>query len=93
MLLIGGILLWMMYSNQPTPEEIEAEKARIAQEDSLSQLEAEQPVTNQITPQEVNAANATDSTALVGLQNRLGSFAYSGTLPSARSRNITFLWP
>lgn len=83
MLLIGGILLWMMYSNQPTPEEIEAEKARIAQEDSLEQVNADQPVTKQVTPQEINSVNATDSTAMAGLQNRLGSFAYSGTLPSA----------
>lgn len=83
MLLIGGILLWMMYSNQPTPEEIEAEKARIAQEDSLKQLEAEQPEIKQIAPEEINIVNTSDSTALAGLQNRLGSFAYSGTLPSA----------
>lgn len=83
MLLIGGILLWMMYSNQPTPEEIEAEKARIAQEDSLEQVNADLPVPKQVTPQEINAVNATDSTAMAGLQNRLGSFAYSGSLPSA----------
>ena len=27
--LIGGILLWMLYLNQPTEEEIQAEKAKI----------------------------------------------------------------
>ena len=26
--LIGGILLFMLYQNQPTPEELEAEKAK-----------------------------------------------------------------
>jgi len=83
MLLIGGILLWMMYSNQPTPEEIEAEKARIAQEeDSLQQQVQEEPI-KEVTPEEINNVSPGDSTAMAGLQNRLGSFAYSGTLPSA----------
>ncbi|TDI74258.1 MAG: membrane protein insertase YidC [Bacteroidetes bacterium] len=79
--LIGGILVWMMY-RQPSPEEIEAEKAKIEQAESEKTTEAGKEVV-EVTPTQINAANAGDSLAVMGLQNRLGSFAYSGTLPSA----------
>ncbi|MDC8003388.1 membrane protein insertase YidC [Aureisphaera galaxeae] len=82
-LLIGGILAWMTY-NQPSQEELEAEKQK--QEQAVQEAEEssnQQEETKDITPEIVNSASATDSVALQGLQNRLGSFAYSGTLPSA----------
>lgn len=79
--LIGGILVWMMY-RQPSPEEIEAEKAKIEQAESEKTTEAGKEVV-EVTPTQINAANTGDSLAVMGLQNRLGSFAYSGTLPSA----------
>ncbi|TDI71186.1 MAG: membrane protein insertase YidC [Bacteroidetes bacterium] len=79
--LIGGILVWMMY-RQPSPEEIEAEKAKIEQAESEKTTDAGKEVV-EVTPTQINAANAGDSLAAMGLQNRLGSFAYSGTLPSA----------
>jgi len=79
--LIGGILVWMMY-RQPSPEEIEAEKAKIEQAESEKTTDAGKEVV-EVTPTQINAANARDSLAVMGLQNRLGSFAYSGTLPSA----------
>lgn len=79
--LIGGILVWMMY-RQPSPEEIEAEKAKIEQAESEKTTDAGKEVV-EVTPTQINAANAGDSLAVMGLQNRLGSFAYSGTLPSA----------
>jgi len=86
--LIGGILLYMMWQNAPTPEEIEAQEAKAKQE----KLVEEQIVSEEKTNQEISLTDATtelavvtdgDSLGYTNLQNRLGSFAYSGTLPSA----------
>src|SRR5690606_34928553 len=83
-LLIGGILIWMLYLNKPTEEELQAEKAKT---EAAAKQEAEK------TKQEITLADATkdsaatltsgDSLALESLKNKLGSFAYSATLPSA----------
>ncbi|MEZ4778729.1 MAG: membrane protein insertase YidC [Flavobacteriaceae bacterium] len=84
-LLISGILFWMMYQNQPTPEEIETEKAKtekVTEENATSDLQ-NTPVF-EATSTENNSVSSTDSLAVSELQNRLGSFAYSGTLPSAK---------
>ena len=80
------ILIWMLYQNQPTPEELEAqEKAKqeqIDKEDKAKEEDkAEEVYTT--TSEDFSAAAATDSTQLANLQNRLGAFAYSATLPSA----------
>ena len=89
-LLIGGILIWMLYMNQPTPEEIEA------QQTTTEQVTEEQPNQEQTTPvvippsEENNAVSSSDSLGFENLKNRLGSFAYSGTLPSA-SNNTTII--
>ncbi len=78
--LIFGILIWIMYQNQPNEKEIAAEKAKKEQ------------VAKAAKAKEVTAApanfTATDSTAkdtaqLAALQSTLGNFAYSATLPSA----------
>jgi len=83
-LLIGGIILWMMY-RQPSPKEVEAEKARIEQIEEAKKakdtIEVEEIVA--VTPAQINAVNGSDSLAMEGLKNRLGSFSYSGTLTSA----------
>src|SRR5690606_33001213 len=83
--LIFGILVYMMYANQPTPEEL-AEQERAKQE----QVEAEKQAQNQketavTTAEDYSVANAQDSTQFVALQNKLGAFAYSASLPSAKS--------
>lgn len=83
--LIGGILLWMLYMNKPTEEEIQ-EKERI--EAAAKQKEAQQKNDESITLNDAiqdsaTAVNPSDSLALDQLKNKLGSFAYSGTLPSA----------
>ena len=84
--LIGGILIWMLYLNKPSEEEIQAEKAKTEAAKSESEIPQEQ-ATEEVTlaeaTQELANANPSDSLALDKLRNRLGSFAYSGTLPSA----------
>ncbi|WP_339845006.1 membrane protein insertase YidC [uncultured Dokdonia sp.] len=84
MLLMGGILVWIIYFNKPTPEEIEAQKA--AQTEQLQ--ETEEDVAS-LPVMDATPAIATDSLSNVALQNRLGTFAYSGSLPSAKEGATT----
>jgi len=81
--LIGGILVWMLYLNKPSEEEM-AEKAKT--EAAAKEAQSKEKAADDITLAEATdttAANPQDSLAVTKLQNRLGSFAYSGTLASA----------
>lgn len=81
--LIFGILLFMLWQNQPTPEEVAAqERAKQAK------IEAEKKATVKkdtfvSTAEDYTNPSALDSTKLEALKNRLGAFAYASTLPSA----------
>ncbi|WP_456424433.1 membrane protein insertase YidC [Lutibacter sp.] len=85
--LLGAIMLWWMYDNQPTPEEIKADKNKNTEQ-----------VQEEVIKHEVNNANVesqitvqkNDSISLIKAQNQLGDFAYSASLPSA-SDNETIL--
>jgi len=78
--LIFGIMMWIMYQNQPTQAEIDAKKAK-----------QEQVAKTKVKPEEVKAvqAIATDSAQVKALQGSLGSFAYSAALPSAKNEFTT----
>ncbi|HET8804742.1 MAG TPA: membrane protein insertase YidC [Aequorivita sp.] len=85
-LLIGGILVWMLYMNKPTEEELQAEKAKTeaaAKENAEAEKGKQEITLAQATSDSMNVSNPSDSLALEQLKNKLGSFAYSGTLPSA----------
>ncbi len=88
-LLIGGILLFMMWQNAPTQEEIDAENAekakleKITEENNSVEEKSNQDISLTEASTELSVATQGDSLGLEKLQNRLGSFAYSGTLPSA----------
>ena len=79
-LLIGAILLFMLWQNQPTEEELAAQKAQEeqveAQEAAAEKASQTDAVVESTTPQN-------DSLALERYKATLGSFAYSATLPSA----------
>ena len=89
-LLIGGILLFMLWQNQPTPEELEAQKLAKEKSEQLEDDKKTSEVKNQKDITLENASNQIgfnklgDSIGIDKLQNILGSFAYSGTLPSAK---------
>jgi|TARA_R110002020_G_scaffold199778_3_gene401604 YidC/Oxa1 family membrane protein insertase len=85
-LIIGAILIWMLYmnSNEEAKQEVTTEQVA----DETTDV-AETTETKEVTPTEINAASATDSLAVENLKNRLGSFAYSGTLPSATEGTTT----
>lgn len=77
--LIFGILMWIMYQNQPTEQEIAAEKAKKEQ--------VEKPASSaEVTPKVASTTadtTATDAAKMAELKSVLGNFAYSATLPSA----------
>jgi len=75
--LIGAIMLWWMYSNQPSPEELKAKsETEQVQKDSIAEQTKKEEKTAVI--EVVN-----DSLSLKKAQNALGNFAYSASLPSA----------
>ncbi|PNQ72146.1 membrane protein insertase YidC [Hanstruepera neustonica] len=83
-ILIFGILVYMMYTNQPTPEELaEQEKAKQEQVEAEKKA-AEQEATAVTTAEDYSVTNVRDSMQMVALNNKLGAFAYSSTLPSAK---------
>lgn len=86
-LLIGAILLFMLWQNQPSPEELAAEKAK------QEQIDAEKRVVTPTATKNTELADTTlpqDSAAMERYKATLGSFAYSASLPSAID-NITEL--
>jgi YidC/Oxa1 family membrane protein insertase len=46
--LISGLLIWMLYSNAPTPEELEAEKAKKEQVEKAKEEEPAKIVSLQL---------------------------------------------
>ena len=81
--LLGAIMIWYFYMNQPTPEELEKQRTEQIQ-DSINQTQPPAGAVEKVyqTP-ENGLAGTTDSTAMEAAQNRLGMFAYSASLPSA----------
>ena len=77
--LIFGILMWMMYSNQPTKEEL-AETAKKEQADK----EAKTP--KSLTATTTQVVQKTDSTGKVSQEalSKLGAFAYAESLTTAK---------
>jgi YidC/Oxa1 family membrane protein insertase len=78
--LIFGILIWIMYQNQPNEKEIAAEKAK---KEQVAKAAKAKEVT--AAPANFTATDSTekDTAQLAALQSTLGNFAYSATLPSA----------
>ncbi|MGO4912982.1 membrane protein insertase YidC [Leeuwenhoekiella sp. W20_SRS_FM14] len=84
-LLIGAILLFMLWQNQPSPEELAAEKAK------QEQIDAEKKAVTPAATQNTDVAQGApqnDSLSMERYKATLGNFAYSASLPSATD-NIT----
>lgn len=79
--LLGGIMMWWMYTSQPTPEELEAQK-------NTTEEVQEAPEETSITTPDIVVQNS-DSLTFVAAQKRLGAFAYSESLPSANDATTT----
>ncbi|MGB5692097.1 MAG: membrane protein insertase YidC [Flavobacteriaceae bacterium] len=73
-ILIFGILIFWFYKTQPTPEEIEAQKAEQARIEAAAEQEKEE------SPEEVKetpSLNLQDSVAVAQYQNSIGNFAFT----------------
>lgn len=79
-ILIIGIIIWMFYTNQPSKEEIAAKEAQKEQVEEAK--ETSEAAIAAATPE--TTLDLSDSTALAQYKNKLGVFAYSATLPSAK---------
>ena len=90
-ILIFGILIWIMYQQQPTEEEIAAQKKaeaeKIEAEKKAKVVDEETAVTN---VEDFSNTGSLDSLQRVALQNKLGYFAYASSLPSAKLSNTMF---
>lgn len=84
--LIFGILIWIMYQNQPSEKEIAAEKAK---KELVAKQEAQAKADKTKTAALPVAATPGDTVQLAQLQKTLGGFAYSATLPSAKESFTT----
>ena len=81
-LLIGAILLYMLWQNQPTPEQLaEQEKAKQEQlaSEAANQVATELTITNNSNDNQL----PTDPQGLASLKNKIGDFAYALTLASS----------
>ena len=79
--LLGAIMMWYFYTNQPTPEELAKQKT---EQDSIQRTQ-EQVQDNKIQEEPViTTFEVKDSISLLNAQSQLGAFSYSATLPSAK---------
>ncbi len=80
--LLGAIMLWWMYTNQPTPEELEAEKNK-----QTEQVQ-EETISSSFENSENNTQTVlqgTDSISLANAKSQLGDFAYSATVADSET--------
>ena len=82
--LLGAIMLWYFYTNQPTPEELAKQKTEQVQ-DSIQKAQQITTPDKVVEDTTITTINPTDSVAFVNAQNALGAFSYSATLPSAKA--------
>ncbi|RSK40547.1 membrane protein insertase YidC [Mangrovimonas spongiae] len=83
-ILIFGILVYIMYTNQPTPEELEAEEQAKQEQVEAEKKAAEATDTKVVSSEDFTVPSPTDSLKLEALKGKLGALAYSSTLPSAK---------
>ena len=79
--LIFGILVFMMYQNQPTPEELEAKKQAEQEQVDTEIKDAKPEEVLTTTSSDYVNTQVVDSTQKVALQNKKGAISYAYTLP------------
>ncbi|APQ16358.1 membrane protein insertase YidC [Maribacter hydrothermalis] len=72
--LIFGILVFMFYQNQPTPEELEAEKAK---QEQVEATKASENSKTETVSNDVPQLDLRDSTAVANYQGKLGAFGFT----------------
>lgn len=77
--LIFAILLGWMYLKQPTPEELEAQKAQQEQVEVDKATEESLTETKEVTPIQKPTLNTQDSTAVANYKSAVGAFGFTQT--------------
>ena len=86
-ILIFGILLFMMWQNAPSEEELKAQEAeKQAQIDAQKKAEAEKENTKIVTTEDFTEAK--DSAQVAALQSKIGAFAYSVATATSSEKEI-----
>lgn len=80
-LLMGAILLYMLWQNQPSPEELAAQDQ--AKQEQLTTDTSES--TAQLNSNKLTKTVLEDSVGFADFKNKVGAFAYAMSLPSASS--------
>ncbi len=84
--LIFGILLFMLWQNKPTEEElVEQEKAK---QEQVEKAKAEQVLEDNVAVEDASIEALPDSLRTIELQNKFGAFAYSAALPKAKEVSV-----
>ncbi|WP_299123635.1 membrane protein insertase YidC [uncultured Winogradskyella sp.] len=78
--LIFGILIFMMYQNSPTPEEVEAKKKAEQEQVEAEKKESKQNEAVVTTSKDYPNVKVTDSSEQVALKNKVGAISYAYTL-------------
>ncbi|WP_285656614.1 membrane protein insertase YidC [Allomuricauda sp. NBRC 101325] len=73
--LIFGILVFMFFQNQPTPEELEAQKAEQEKIEAMA-VQADQE-SEKAPIKEVETINLSDSTAVANYKSTIGAFGFT----------------
>ncbi len=81
--LLFAVMLWYFYQNQPTPEELEAQKQAQQEKVEAEKKDRKQDETLVTEAKDYQPVKELDSVSRVALQNKLGSFSYALTLPTA----------
>lgn len=79
--LIFGILIFMMYQNSPSPEELEAQKKAEQEQVEAEKKESKQNEAVVTTSEDYTNTQALDSTQQVAAQSKVGAFGYALSLP------------
>ena len=87
--LIFGILLFMMWQNQPTPEDLKAQELeKQAQIDAQKKVDAVAPSETKVTTT-LDFSKPKDSSQVAALQSKIGDFAYSLATTTATDNEVT----
>lgn len=81
-ILIFGIIIWYFYQNQPTPEELDAQKKAQQEQVEAEKKQSKQTETVVTTSSDYTNIQSLDSTQRAAAQNKLGAFAHALTLPA-----------
>lgn len=87
-ILIFGIMMFWLWQNQPTPEELEAQE-KVKQEQIEAEKKAEPSLDTKVSSAEdYNLTGVSDSLQQINLQNKLGAFAYSALNKSDKETRV-----